>query len=78
MQLEVGGNDGGCEFGISGGTGSGAPDLRSDIVQLLAVLHGWLGYVDMPGEAAGWPYLVRYYGPARRSCVCCNHHAAVE
>lgn len=39
MELEVGGDDGGCEFGIGGGSGTCTPDLRGDVVELLAVLE---------------------------------------
>lgn len=40
VELEFGGDEGGCEFGVCGGTGSGTPDLRGDIMELLAVLGG--------------------------------------
>ena len=40
VQLELGGDEGGGELGIGGGSGTGAPDLRGDVVQLLAVLVG--------------------------------------
>jgi hypothetical protein len=40
VQLELGGDEGRGELGISGGAGAGAPDLRCDVVQLLAVLVG--------------------------------------
>lgn len=33
MQLEVGGDDGGCEFGVGGGSSSCTPDLRSNEVK---------------------------------------------
>jgi hypothetical protein len=38
MKLEVGGNDGGGELGISGGSGTCAPDLGGYVVELLAIL----------------------------------------
>jgi hypothetical protein len=38
VEFEVGGDDGGGEFGVGGGSCSGAPDLRGDVVELLAVL----------------------------------------
>lgn len=38
MQFEVGGDEGGCEFGVCCCTGSGTPDLRGDVVEFLAVL----------------------------------------
>jgi len=38
VQLEVGGDDGGGKLGVGGCSGAGAPDLRSDVVDLLAVL----------------------------------------
>jgi hypothetical protein len=40
VQLELGGDEGGGELGVGGGTGSGTPDLRGDVVKLLAVLVG--------------------------------------
>lgn len=39
VELEVGGDDGGGEFGVCGGTGTCTPDLRRDVVELLAVLQ---------------------------------------
>lgn len=39
MELEVGGDDGGCEFGISSSSCTCTPDLRGDVVELLAVLR---------------------------------------
>ena len=38
MQLEVGGDDGGGKFGVSGCAGAGAPYARGDVVQFFAVL----------------------------------------
>jgi hypothetical protein len=32
VQLEVGGDDGGGEFGVGGGSSSGTPDLGGDVV----------------------------------------------
>lgn len=40
VQLEVGRDDGGGELGVGGGSGTCTPDVRGDIVQLLAVLRG--------------------------------------
>ena len=40
MQLEVGGDESGGEFGVGGGTGACAPDLWGDVVQFLAVFVG--------------------------------------
>ena len=40
VQLQLGGDDGGGELGVSCGSGAGAPDLRGDVVKLLAVLVG--------------------------------------
>lgn len=40
MEFELGGDEGGCEFGISGGTSSCAPNLRGNIMKFLAVLVG--------------------------------------
>lgn len=39
VQLEVGGDEGGGELGVGGGSCSGAPNLRRDVVELLAVLQ---------------------------------------
>jgi hypothetical protein len=41
VQFEVGGDDGSGKLGVGGGTGTSAPNLRGDVVELLAVL----GYV---------------------------------
>lgn len=38
VQLEFRGDECGCEFGICGGACSGTPDLRGDVMKLLAVL----------------------------------------
>ena len=38
VELEVGGDEGGGEFGVGGCTGAGAPNLGGDVVELLAVL----------------------------------------
>jgi hypothetical protein len=38
VQFDIGTDEGGGELGVSGGTGSGTPDLRRDVVKLLAVL----------------------------------------
>lgn len=40
VQLQLGGDDGGGELGVGCGSGAGAPDLRGDVVKLLAVLVG--------------------------------------
>jgi hypothetical protein len=38
VQFEVGGDNGGGELCVCGGSGTGAPDVRGDVVELLAVL----------------------------------------
>lgn len=38
VQLDVGGDEGGCEFGVCGCAGACAPDLRGDVMELFAVL----------------------------------------
>ena len=38
VELEVGGDEGGGEFGVGGCAGAGAPDLGGDVVEFLAVL----------------------------------------
>lgn len=40
VELEVGGDEGGGEFGVGGRSGSGAPYLRGYVVELLTVLRG--------------------------------------
>ena len=40
MQLEVGGDKGGGEFGVGGGAGAGAPELRGNVVKLFTVFVG--------------------------------------
>jgi len=40
VQFDVGADQGGCEFGVGGGTGSGTPDLGRDIVEFFTVLYG--------------------------------------
>lgn len=40
MQLELGRDEGCGKLGIGGGTGTGTPDLRGDVMKLLAVLVG--------------------------------------
>jgi len=39
VQFEVGGDDGGGELGVCGGTGTGTPNVRGDVVEFLAVLQ---------------------------------------
>ena len=38
MKFDIGANESSCELGISGGTGTSTPNLRGDVVKLLAVL----------------------------------------
>lgn len=38
MQFNVGRDEGGGELGVCSGTSAGAPDLRGDVMQFLAVL----------------------------------------
>lgn len=38
VELQVGRDDGGCEFGIGSGTCTGTPDLRGNVMKFLAVL----------------------------------------
>jgi hypothetical protein len=93
VQLEVRRDDGGGELGVGGGTGTRAPDVRGDVVQLLAVL--WrLAYKNsrvcsleatearscglVQLKAMDATHLVSYNRPAGGSCVCSNHDAAIE
>jgi hypothetical protein len=39
VQFEVRGDDGSCELGVCGGSGTGAPNVGGDVVELLAVLE---------------------------------------
>ena len=39
VEFEVGGDEGGGEFGIGGGAGARAPDLGGDVVEFFAVLE---------------------------------------
>jgi hypothetical protein len=39
VQFEVGRDDGGGELGVCGGTGTSTPNVRGDVVELLAVLR---------------------------------------
>lgn len=39
VQLEVGGDDGGCEFRVGGRSGAGTPYLRGDVVEFFTVLR---------------------------------------
>lgn len=49
VQLQVAADERGGELGVGGGAGAGAPDLRGDVVELLAVLVG----DDGAGRGAG-------------------------
>ena len=40
MQFEIRGDEGGCELSVSGCAGAGAPDLGSDVMELLAIFVG--------------------------------------
>lgn len=50
VEFEIGGDDGGGEFSVCGGTGTGAPDVWGDVVKLLAVLSSML---DVDGGGMG-------------------------
>ena len=39
MEFEVGGDEGGSEFGVGGCAGASAPNLRGDVVEFFAVLY---------------------------------------
>lgn len=77
VEFEVGGDEGGGEFGVCGCASAGTPDLRRDVVQFLAVLRSIISrWMSIPFSVS--THLVRYYRPARRSSVCGNDHAAIE
>jgi hypothetical protein len=40
VQLELGGDEGGGELGVGGGTGTSTPNLGGDVVKLLTILVG--------------------------------------
>lgn len=46
VQLEIGGDDGGGEFGVGGCARAGTPYLRCDVVEFFTVLEGdyWLAF----------------------------------
>ncbi len=87
VELEVGGDDGSGEFGVSGSTGACAPDLRSDIVEFFTVLRHtvkinrvWDLSIDMTflnRLRCELAYLVCHDRPAGGSCVGRNHHSSV-
>jgi hypothetical protein len=43
VEFEVGGDEGGGEFGVGCGSGAGAPDTRGDVVEFFAVLGRLVG-----------------------------------
>lgn len=43
VQLQLGGDEGGGELGVGGGSGTSAPDVGGDVMELLAVLVGYDG-----------------------------------
>lgn len=71
MEFEVGGDDGGGEFGVGGSSCSCAPDLRRDVVKLLAVLQVRV-LVWRPSNEShhNIAHLVSYDGATRRSGIC--------
>ena len=87
VELEVGGDDGSGEFGVSGSTGARAPDLRSDIVEFFTVLRytvkinrEWDSSIDtmfLNRLRCELAYLVCYDRTAGGSCVGRNHHSSV-
>lgn len=77
VEFEVGGDDGGGEFGVGGGAGAGAPDLGGDVVQLLAVLPGGVALVWELEAGTSGAHLVGYDGPGCSSGVCGDDNAAI-
>lgn len=43
VELELGGDEGGCEFGVGGGSCSCTPNLGGDVVELFTVLVCYYG-----------------------------------
>lgn len=81
VQLEVGGHQGRGELGVGRCAGAGAPDLRCDVVQLLAVLvrkSVWR-VLSSRGMDVGYfsTYLVCYYGTAGCASVGGDDDAAI-
>lgn len=76
VQFEVGGDDGGREFGVCGCAGAGTPYLRGDVVEFLAVLPARCKRnVSDEGDVGGWPpTLSATIGPlvARVSAAICK------
>lgn len=52
MELELGGYEGGCEFGIRSCTSTSTPDLRGDVMKLLAVLEEYKCKLAVEDRAA--------------------------
>ena len=76
MEFEVGGHERGGELSVGRGTGTGTPDLRRDVVKLLAVLCMVLVY-DLAGAWSGSVYLVCDYGTAGSTSVGSNDNASI-
>lgn len=53
MKFEVGGHEGGSEFGVCGCACAGAPDLGGDVVELLAVLGSVSGLMGGMKDGEG-------------------------
>lgn len=81
VQLEVGGHQGRGELGVGRGAGAGAPDLRCDVVQLLAVLVRKSVWRVLPSRGMDVgdfsTYLVCYYGTAGCAGVGGDDDAAI-
>lgn len=79
MKFDIGANESSGELGIGGGTSTSTPNLRGDVVKLLAVLPANVCQpLLLPKSGATEPfnmccsYLVCYYRAAGSSGICCN------
>lgn len=79
VQFEIGGNDGGRELCVGGGSGSCTPDLRRDVVKLLTVLRDDVLVADDDALHADWHcmYLVGDDGTACGSGISGDDNAAI-
>jgi hypothetical protein len=77
VEFEVGGHEGGGEFSVCCGTGTSTPNLRRDIVELLAVLYMVLVNALANAGASQPAYLVCDYGTARGTSIGSNDNTSI-